>query len=85
MPKPTKLKKPDETHSIYHAFPYSIIGYAIYDWEMDTPIQYATISTIGATIRSLKKSIPNFNIIFYKKGTDLAFIKDKSSTDRYNK
>lgn len=85
MPKPTKLKVVNEDNKIYHAFPYNKVSYAIYDWEMDMPIQYASVTTIGPTVRSLKKNIENFYIIFYKiSSTDKSFIIDKSTTNRYN-
>jgi len=74
------LKSIDKNQKNYHLFKLSTVLYALYDDEMDMPIQYGSLNKIDAAITSLKKHIPGIFIFYYDRDiTDKAKLSFKKN------
>lgn len=79
------LKPIDKNQILYHLFKLNTVKYALYDDEMDMPIQYGSLNLITAATQSLKKHIKNVRIVYYDRDlSDKMTFKDNQTKTRIN-
>lgn len=79
------LKPIDKNQTLYHLFKLSTVLYALYDDEMDMPIQYGSLNLISAATDSIRKNIKGVKIIYYDRDlSDKITLKRNDTKTRVN-
>jgi len=80
-----QLKPIDKNQVLYHLFKLNTVKYALYDDEMDMPIQYGSLNLVSAATKSLRQHIKNVRIIYYDRDlSDKMTFKENDIKTRMN-